>query len=178
MDVIVGVLLFIIIVVLVAIIVFYFVGIIPSTKYISTIFDADRYNTSNIVVINNTITDISFNNVKINNGYAFDGTVLTIPYNGIYRINSQIMMAQPVTQPGRREILVNVNEVIYHGSLAPADGNDFVTPYCDTVLQLKVGDKVKIQAFQNGGNLSSVQIMANDDFNKFNWFNVQLLQVL
>ncbi len=177
MDIIVGVLLFIIIMVLIAIIIMYFLGI-PSNKYTSTIFNAERGNTSNIVVLDRTITDVIFNNIKINNGYLFDGTVLTIPYNGYYRINSQIVMSQPLTQPGNREILLNINDILYHGSLAPGDGNGFVTPSCDTIVELKAGDKVKIQAFQNGGDLSSVQIITNDDFNKFNWFNVQLLQVL
>lgn len=177
MDVIVGILLFIIIIVLIVMVILFVIGIKTVNKYASTIFSAERANTSNIVVVNNTVTDVPFNNVKINNGYTYDGNVLIIPYNGYYRINSQIMMAQPATQPGRREILLNVNDAIYHGSVAPGTSNEFVTPNCDIILQLKAGDKVKIQTFQDGGNLSSVQIIANDEVDKFNWFNVELLEL-
>jgi len=138
-------------------------GIMGPTGQVSNLlFRAERLNTTNIIVTNNTVIDVEFNSTNINNGYTFDGTTLTIPYNGYYKIESQIMMAEPILQTGRREILLNVNNIIYHGSHAPAGGNEFVTPYCNTILQLNAGDLVKIQTYQNAGIGSSVQIIAND----------------
>lgn len=144
----------------------------------TTLLFRAEHTVGNIVVVDNIVTDVTFEVTNINTGYIFDGTTLTIPIHGYYNITAQIMMAQPLNYNGRREVLINANNVIYHGSYILLEGDQFITPSCSIMIELNAGDQVKIQAFQDAGVLSSVQIVPNNNIDKYTWFSVELLQVL
>ncbi len=156
----------------------------PSLSITSLLFHAERNSDTTIVVPNNTATDVVFNDTMINTGYIFDGVTLTIPRIGYYKISSQISLGDVLTaEPGTRSIIINVNNTVnYTASLSsanqpPDQTQEVVTPMANILLQLNAGDQIKIQAYQDSGEIfGGVQVCRKPIFSSayhMIWFDVQ-----
>ena len=158
-------------------------GVIPLV-----LFEAERDSATQLPtpVPSNVPTNVNFNVVKINTGgYIFDGTTLTVPVNGYYRIVAQITFQENALSLalGRRVVIININNTIqYQGSYAPTGpfspsiptDAEFVTPSASIVVILQAGNTIRIQAFQTAA--VPVNVIASPAANPSDWFNVELIR--
>jgi len=124
------------------------------------------YNSANINIANNTLTDLTFNSEYWDDGGFHDTGAntarLTMPRAGTYLFIGHVEFA--VAAGGRRQVLLVVNGAttiaVVEEDYVPAGGVN-LNLTISTIYQLAAGDFVTLRVYQNSGGPLNVNAQAN-----------------
>lgn len=125
-------------------------------KEVPRLIAARIYSTVNITLTTGVVTNITFNNNRLDTDGISNANGFTITRTGVYAFWAGGRFAANAT--GERVLYIQVNGATYigiKGQMAITTGNPTDVQVVSTDYPLSVGDTVRLQGFQNsGGNLN------------------------
>ncbi len=123
----------------------------------------------NQIIPSGVFTDMVYQRICVQTSrfvnLAEDPAEMSLPTAGLYRI---IASCRWETGPRDRSIRIIINNTVVVGSnLHPASVSLDTCQQCESTLELKAGDNVKVQVFQNSG--SDKNLLADDPNFQENW---------
>lgn len=121
------------------------------------------YNSANISISNNTVTALTFNSERFDNGDLHSTSSntdrLTAPVTGLYAFGATVQFASNAT--GRRQVTLTVNGTeVAADERVPVNGAVTIISV-SSAWQLTAGDIVRVAVFQTSGGALNVQAGSN-----------------
>lgn len=131
-----------------------------STKTISykELHYANLYNTTDITLPQNTIVDLSYNNITVNTGITYSGSNITFSQTGRYKIGTSILASESGGSGAQLYFWFNFNgtNIPNSSSVIYTPGNNStVLGYSEIILEItNISQYVKIQAYSTSTGIT------------------------